>query len=156
MVGSTAKLLLSLLLSSLVTPALLCEINIESRYAYVRKEGNSWILGTSSAERRIRLANGQLSLVSLRNKQSGTNYQGGSSEIGFLANGANIAKLGIAWRPRESWAQGELELDIELESRGLIATKPLCDLSRLIGWFGNGLRLKNHQTRASGSATFAS
>src|SRR5882724_5553472 len=90
MFRSLVKILLPILLSSLVTPVLLCEINIESRDAYVRKEGNNWVFGTSSAERRIRLADGQLSLVSLRNKQSGTNYQGGSSEIGFFANGANI------------------------------------------------------------------
>ena len=47
--------------------------SLQSGDAYVRRQGNEWILGTSRVERRIRLADGQLTMSSLRNKVSGKN-----------------------------------------------------------------------------------
>ena len=49
--------------------------DLRSADAYVHREGNEWIIGTSSVERRIRLDGGHLKLVSLRNKLSGREYQ---------------------------------------------------------------------------------
>jgi len=53
----------------------------------VHREGNEWIMGTSNAERKVRLADGRFYL-SLRNKRSRREYQDAAiktSEIRFQA-----------------------------------------------------------------------
>ena len=111
--------------------SLLCaEVNLQSSDAYVRREGNDWIIGTSKVERRVRLANGQLCLISLRNKLSGQEYQDANAppgEIRFLANGRDAGASSWHWTLHGETgvrgSQGEIQLDIELESSGLRVTK---------------------------------
>jgi hypothetical protein len=104
--------------------------NVQSRDGYVRREGDEWIIGTSQVERRIRLADGQLYLVSLRNQVSGREYQDANNppaEIRFFANGQDASNSTWQWKLRHDNViqgnQGELQLDIELESAGIQVTK---------------------------------
>jgi hypothetical protein len=103
--------------------------NLQSKDAYVRRQGNEWILATASAERRIRLASGKLVLASFRNKISGREYQDGNppDEIRFFADGQDVSASTWRWELRDEHAarseQGELQLDIELQSATLRVTK---------------------------------
>src|SRR5580704_8248102 len=80
-IGSTFRLSsLVGLLTLVLAVSRLCaqgsaQINLQSGDGYVRREGNEWILGTSLTEKRIRLSSGQFSMISLRNKVSGREYQ---------------------------------------------------------------------------------
>lgn len=92
----------------------------------MRREGNDWIMGTSSTERRVRLEGGRFSLISLRNKISGREYQDSVSppaEFQFLVDGQDVAASNWRWELRAEHAirgkQGELQVDIELESAGI-------------------------------------
>jgi hypothetical protein len=103
------------------------QITVQSGDAYVRREGNEWILGTSLVEKKISLVGRRFVSTSLCNKKSGHEYQGGnneSSEIQFVVNGEDVSAPGWQWKLREAHAarggQGEVQLDIELES--IIAT----------------------------------
>jgi len=96
----------------------------------VRREGNEWIMGTSSTERRVRLEGGRFSLVSLRNKVSGREYQDSSNapaEFRFLVDGQDVGASRWHWKLRAERAirleQGELQVDIELESATMQVTK---------------------------------
>ena len=106
------------------------QTNVQSKDGYVRRQGNEWIMGTSRVERRVRLADGQLRLASLRNKVSGREYQDGSTppaEIQFLANGEDVSASPWNWKLQSDHAtrgkQGELQLDIALQSAALRITK---------------------------------
>ncbi|MGH9544909.1 MAG: hypothetical protein ACRD23_06805 [Terriglobales bacterium] len=106
------------------------QINIQSGDAYVRREGNEWIMGTSRVERRVRLTNGQFVLASFRNKSSGTEYQDASkapAEIRFAADGHDASASQWSWKFRSErtvrGSTGEIQLDIELESAALRVTK---------------------------------
>jgi hypothetical protein len=121
-----------ILLSILCTTAsLLCaQTNVQSTDGYVRREGDDWIIGTSKMERRIRLAGGQFFQVSLRNKISGHEYKDATNppaEVRFFANGqdvsASIWHWGLLGDHIVRGSQGELQLNIELESAGLRLTK---------------------------------
>jgi hypothetical protein len=110
--------------------SLCAHTNLQSGDGYVRHVGNEWIMGTSLVERRIRLADGQFSLVSLRNKVSGRQYQDANSfpvEIRFSVNGQDVSARNWRWGLRSEHAvraeQGELQLDIELESASIRVTK---------------------------------
>jgi hypothetical protein len=113
------------------TASLLCaQTNLQSGDGYVRRERNEWIVGTSGVERKIRLVDGRFSLISLRNKVSGREYQDGKSppaEIRFFANGQDVSAPSWRWMLYgESVVrgnQGELQLDIELESASIRVTK---------------------------------
>jgi hypothetical protein len=103
---------------------------LQSGDGYVRREGNEWILGTSSVERRIRLSGGHLYLASLRNKLTGREYQDAGTppaEFRFSANGEDVSASGWHWKLRTEHAvqapQGALQLDIELESASIRVTK---------------------------------
>ena len=109
---------------------LYAESNLQSEDGYVRREGNEWTLGTSLAERRIRLAGGRFSLVSLRNKVSGREYQDANdppAEIRFFADGQDVSALDWRWELVDEHAfkgkDGEIELDIDLASAGVRVTK---------------------------------
>jgi hypothetical protein len=100
--------------------------------AYIRHEGTEWVIGTSAVERRVRLLDGRFSLVSLRNKVSGHEYQDSNNppdEIRFFANGRDVTDSSWHWSVRgqtiERGKQGELELSVSLslEAAGLLATK---------------------------------
>jgi hypothetical protein len=111
--------------------SLLCaQANLQSGDGYVRREGNEWIVGTSNVERRVRLAGGRFYLVSLRSKLSGREYQDAanpSAEIRFLANSQDVSASGWRWElvgdSVTRGNQGELQLDIALDSEGLRVTK---------------------------------
>jgi hypothetical protein len=97
---------------------------------YVRRERNDWIIGTSSVERKIRFDKGRLELVSLRNKLTGREYHDAgdrSAEIRFSVNGNDVSEPNWHWTLGGEHAvralQGELQLDIELESSGVRATR---------------------------------
>jgi hypothetical protein len=117
-------------LLSVATCLLFSQTSLQSRDGYIRRRGNEWILGTSLAERRVRLANGQFSMVSLRNKTSGRECQDGKTtpaEIKFVANGQDVSAPNWQWKLRgdhvSPGAQGELQLDLELEAAALHVTK---------------------------------
>ena len=106
------------------------QANLKNGDGYVRRENNEWILGTSLTEKRIRLSSGQFSMISLRNKVSGREYQDASNppaEIRFFADGQDVSAPSWSWKLRGEnivrGDQGELQLDIELESRGLRVAK---------------------------------
>ncbi len=106
------------------------QIHLQSGDGYVRREGNEWIIGTASVERRVRLNDGHLELVSLRNKLTSREYQDSPTppaETRFLANGEDTSAPAWRWELRGEHAaqgpQGELQLDIDLESAGIHATR---------------------------------
>jgi hypothetical protein len=116
---STILLMILCMASYLAHP----ESSLQSKDGYVRREGNEWIIGTSLVEKRIRLANGRFTMMGLRNKKSGREYQSSenpSAEIRFLANGQDVSAANWYWKLRGERAtrgqQGEIQLDIELES----------------------------------------
>lgn len=109
---------------------LYAQTRLQSGDGYIRREGNGWIIGTSSTERRVQLDAGHLCLFSLRNKLTGHEYQDARSapaEIQFLADGADVGASGWHWKLRGEHAvlasQGTLQLDIDLESAGIRVTK---------------------------------
>jgi hypothetical protein len=109
---------------------LCAQINLQSKDGYVRRDGNEWIMGTSLVERRVRLADGRFSSVSLRNKLSGQEYKDGnhpSSEIRFFASDRDVSEPSWMWKLRSDHVakgdQGEIQLDVELESASLNVTK---------------------------------
>ena len=106
------------------------QTNRSSKDGYLRREGNDWVLGTSLTERRLHLADGHLSLTSLRDKNTGREYvdtRHPADEIQFFANDQDASGLNWRWKLRNDHAalgaQGELQLDIELESANLLVTK---------------------------------
>jgi hypothetical protein len=109
---------------------LLAQTNVQSIDGYVRRERDEWIVGTSKVERRIRFADGQFLLISLRNKISEREYQDASNppaEIRFFANGRDVSASNWHWKLRGDkivrGTQGELQLDIELRSPVIQVTK---------------------------------
>jgi hypothetical protein len=103
---------------------------VHSGDGYVRRDGNEWIMGSASVEKKVRLDGGQLYLVSLRNKLTGREYQDATTqpgEIRFFANGEDVSASDWSWTLRGERAvqapQGTLQLDIELESAGIHVTK---------------------------------
>jgi hypothetical protein len=111
-------------------PECFSQTNLKSSDGYVRREGNEWIVGTALTEKRMRLANGRFVLASLRNKVSGREYQDATTppaEIRFVADGQDVSASPWAWKLHGEHAirggQGELLLDIELESAALRVTK---------------------------------
>lgn len=110
---------------------LLCaQTNLQSNDGYVRREGDEWIVGTSLVEKRVRLAGGRFSSVSLRNKLSGREYQDEnhpSPEVRFFADGQDVSAPDWHWKlggeQTAQGKQGELQLDVELESSGLRLTR---------------------------------
>lgn len=121
--------ILHLLLSA--AACLLCaQTNLQSNDGYVRREGEEWIVGTSMVEKRVRLAGGRFSSVSLRNKLSGREYQDEnhpSPEVRFFADGQDVSAPDWHWKlggeQTAQGKQGELQLDVELESSGLRLTR---------------------------------
>ena len=103
---------------------------LQSKDGYMRHQGDEWIIGTSKVEKRVRLADGQLSLTSLRNKASGREYQDSNTppaEIEFFSNGKDVSASNWHWQLRAEHSfladQGELQLDIQLKSEGVRVTK---------------------------------
>jgi hypothetical protein len=115
----------------LCTASMLCaQTNLQSSDGYVRREGNLWILGTSRVEKRVRLSDGQFSMVSLRNRVSGWEYQDSNSppaENRFFVNGHDVTASSWRWQLLAEHSiradQGELQLDIELQAGGVRFTK---------------------------------
>jgi len=106
------------------------QTNLQNQDGYVRHDGSDWALGTSRTEKRIRFADGRLSSISLRNRLSGHEYLDASnppSEIRFSADEQDVSAPNWGWKflrdHAQKDAQGELQLDIELESPSLHVTK---------------------------------
>lgn len=129
---NTMRRLLAIQLSFLCAAASLvgAQTRLQGGDGYIRREGNEWTIGTVSVERKIRFDEGRLELVSLRNKVTGLEYRNAEidcSDIRFMAN--NEAVGGPAWHWQlgsehaKQASQGELQLDIDLESPGIRATK---------------------------------
>ncbi len=104
--------------------------NLQSKDAYVRREGDQYIMGTSLVEKRVGFEGGRFLALSLRNKQSGRDYvdkKNPSAEIRFSANGHDVSAPNWQWRLGDDHtvlgAQAELQLDINLESAGVRVTK---------------------------------
>ena len=106
------------------------QTNTQSKDGYVRREDSVWVLGTSVGEKRVRLKDGQLVLLSLVNKRSGHECQDASSappEIRFVINGQDVIAPTWHWSLLNEKAviekQGEIQLDIELASAGINVIK---------------------------------
>jgi hypothetical protein len=56
-------------------PTLLSQIASNDRDAYGRREGTTWIMGTSQIEQKVALENGRFLLTSFRNKRSRREYR---------------------------------------------------------------------------------
>jgi hypothetical protein len=104
--------------------------NPEHLDAYVRREGMTWILGTSKAERRITLHNDHLLLTSFINKISGREYRDSGPdpcEIRMKVDGADVCSPTWAWvlvdEQIHRLSQGEIQLDIQLKGGPIQATK---------------------------------
>jgi hypothetical protein len=111
-------------------PTLYAQNHLRSKDAYVQREGDEWVVGTSAVEKRVRLAGGRFSSLSLRNKISGQEYQDGNNpydEIRFSAGGQDVSGLTWQWTLGSDHIstgnQGELQLDIELISASIRVTK---------------------------------
>src|SRR5580698_7993596 len=66
------------------------QTSLQSRDAYVRQEGDGWIIGTSLVEEKVRFTDGRLLSVSRRNKKSGREYQDtkdAAPEVQFTVDG---------------------------------------------------------------------
>jgi hypothetical protein len=121
------QLLLLCAAASLLSAA---QSHLQSADGYIRREGNEWIVGTESVERRIRLDSGHLYLASLRNKLTGHEYQDVKTplaEFRFSVDGEDVNASGWQWKLRTEQAiqisQGALQLDIDLESPTVRVTK---------------------------------
>jgi hypothetical protein len=98
--------------------------------AYVRREGMTWIMGTSMAERTIALRDGRLVLTSLRNKLSDREYREAGrdpEEIRITVDGVTLSEQIANWtlvseRTRQL-SQGEMQLDIKLKTGSVEVTK---------------------------------
>jgi hypothetical protein len=106
------------------------QTDLQNKDGYIRRQGDVWTLGTSQVEKKVRLADGRFSLLSLRNKASGHEYQDGTTppdEIRFLADGLDVSSSSWRWKLHSEHAQqlsqGELQLDLEFESSGLRVSK---------------------------------
>ncbi len=106
------------------------QTNIQSKDGYVRRENGGWVLGSSVAEKHIRLKDGQLVLASLINKKTRHEYQNSSSappEFRFVVNGQDVTAPNWNWSLINDKAftgkQGEIQLDIELACAGINVIK---------------------------------
>jgi hypothetical protein len=103
---------------------------LESRDGYIRHEEGRWVIGTSAAEKVVRLENGRLTLTSFKNKVSGREYiQAGavSNEVRLSADGQEITGGSGGWvlagEDSHRLSQGELQLDLKLRHGPLVVTK---------------------------------
>src|SRR5579862_9545524 len=100
-----------------------------SQDAYVRRAGDSWILGTTKVERTVALQNGRLVTTSWKNKVSGKQLipaGAPSDELRVGVEGQEISGLDGNWQltgaQDHTLAQGEIQLDISLRHGSLEAT----------------------------------
>lgn len=130
--GTTVSRIAAILLAVLcaVSSFAFSQTNMQSKDGYVRREGNDWVLGSSVAEKRIRLKDGQLVLASLINKGSRREYQDASAapdEIHFSVDGQDVSASNWNWSLHNEKAvlgkQGEIEFNIELACAGIGVTK---------------------------------
>jgi hypothetical protein len=98
--------------------------------AYVRREGMTWVIGTSKAERKISLHNGSLVLTSFKNKLSGREYRDvgpNPAEIRLKVDGTDVSSPMSDWtlvsEHSQQLGQGELQLEIKLRTGPIGVTK---------------------------------
>lgn len=128
--ATCSAIVVQLLLLCAAASLLSAQSHLQSADGYIRREGNEWIVGTESVERRIRLDSGHLYLASLRNKLTGHEYQDVKTplaEFRFSVDGEDVNASGWQWKLRTEQAiqisQGALQLDIDLESPTVRVTK---------------------------------
>jgi hypothetical protein len=98
--------------------------------AYARREGLTWILGTSKAERKVALRNGRFVLTSFKNKLSDREYRDiapDPEEIRLTVDGADLSSPASEWtfvsEHSRRLDQGELQLDLRLKAGPVGVTK---------------------------------
>ena len=98
--------------------------------AYVRRDGITWVMGTSKAERKIVLHNGSLELTSFKNKLTGREYREVGSdprEIRLKVDGTDVNSPMSGWTfvsdHCQQLGQGELQLEIKLRTGSIGVTK---------------------------------
>src|SRR3984957_2465396 len=98
--------------------------------AYVRREGMTWVIGTSKAERKVSLQNGGLVLASFKNKLSGREYRDvgpNPAEIRLKVDGTDVSSPMSDWtlvsEHSQQLRQGELQLEIKLRTGPIGVTK---------------------------------
>lgn len=119
---------LGLLLAS--TAILTRAADLESGNGYIRRRGNSWVIGTTTVEKTITFNRGNLILTSFRNKQSQREFIQGnarSAEIRLNADGKEIngtdGRWVFVWEKAHKLAQGELQLDLTLHHSNIEVSK---------------------------------
>jgi hypothetical protein len=98
--------------------------------AYVRREGLTWIMGTSKAERTVALRDGRLVLTSFKNKLSDREYRETGrdpEEIRIKVDGVSLSEPIANWtlvsENSRQLNQGERQLDIKLRTGSVGVTK---------------------------------
>jgi hypothetical protein len=111
-------------------PTLLSQIASNDRDAYGRREGTTWIMGTSQIEQKVALENGRFLLTSFRNKRSRREYRNHGADpdqIRMRVDG--VATDSAAWHwnllddHQQILPQGELLLEVRLSGGPLQVTK---------------------------------
>ncbi len=99
----------------------------ESGDAYITREADDWTMGNSLVERKVHVGGGDFVSTSLRNKKSGSEYHNAAKEIDLEARDADYKSVVQHWILVQDQvsrgAQGELQLELEVKSESLNATK---------------------------------
>lgn len=98
--------------------------------AYVRREGMTWIMGTSKAERTVALRDGHLVLTSFKNKTTDREYRDRGKdpeEIRIKVDGVSLSEPIANWtlvsEHTQQLNQGEMQLDLNLTTGPVEVTK---------------------------------
>jgi len=101
-----------------------------SQDAYVRRTGDTWILGTVKVERTVALQGGHFVTTSWKNKVTGRQLIPSgtvSDELRAGVDGQEVSGTGSNWQLIEAQdhtlTQGEIQLDVTLQQGSLEATK---------------------------------
>ncbi len=97
---------------------------------YIRREGMTWVIGTSKVEQKVRLEAGRFGLTSFQNKLAAREYKTGSSEpdqIRLTIDGVDTTSTAWHWtfvgEETQHLSQGEIQLDIRLKGGPVEVTK---------------------------------
>jgi hypothetical protein len=97
---------------------------------YIRREGMTWIMGTSKVEQRVSLEGGRFGLTSFSNKIAAREYKTGGSDpdqVRLTVNGMDTTSPAWHWtfvaEETQQLSQGELQLNIRLKGGVVEVTK---------------------------------
>ncbi len=114
----------ALLLMVLTIPAMTEEPGV-----YIKRDGSTWTMGTTTVERVVALEDGKLILKQIKDKESGQVWAANSPELSFAVGSAENRVTGASsgWSlldAKESRGkQGEVQLDLRLRWEELEVTK---------------------------------